>query len=200
MPIYDNDGSVNFKISKLYDNDGSTNHALAKLYDNDGTVNSPLYSNGVMLYDNGVINTEITGGLDTLYRTGGATVQYRATDMLLTYLNNPNLGNWSRAIVWTKNLVNIAGFSRLGVEFGTTGTLGEMWLLAGPMKSQPGYSADNPQLMPSLVAKGYTTSTGIFTIDLSEAPVGSYYLALMGKPENGWNKGGTATVTRFWLE
>ena len=49
MPIYDNNGTTNYEISKVYDNDGTSNYQIGKIFDHDGTNNYLTYTASVTL-------------------------------------------------------------------------------------------------------------------------------------------------------
>lgn len=149
----------------------------------------------LVLYENGVINTEVAGSLTTAGRTGGASIVFNETDIALSYKNDAtNYSHWSRAIVWTSNAVNLSEYSTLNVQYTTPSQLGQMHILINDTLFT---GDDNPQL--HVIKDVASTETGVLSMDVSEY-TGSYYLAFMGTPYGGWNYWGAANVTKFWLE
>lgn len=53
MSIHDNDGTSEYKFSKIHDNDGAAEYNLSKVYDNDGTAEKLLFSSSSTLYPGG---------------------------------------------------------------------------------------------------------------------------------------------------
>lgn len=199
MAVFDNDGLLLRRILSVWEDDGVLRHEISAAFDDDGALLHRVFSSGVPLYENGKENTELTGGLTASYCTGGGSVRMEADGIKLASEHNPALGYWSNAVVWTKNPVDVTGFSALHLAFsaGEAG-LGQMWLLAGPMRTQSDCGPDNPQNMSSLVGKVMSTAAGVLTLDLSEA-AGPQYLGFVNRPDGGWQRSGSAVVTKFWL-
>lgn len=66
----------------MYDNDGTTNSQIGKLYDNNGTTDSLIYTAEQVIYDAGVINTALVGGLTAYaYKPGTSSSTARKPDV-----------------------------------------------------------------------------------------------------------------------
>lgn len=115
MPIYDNDGATNYKISKVYDNDGATNYKLGKVYDNDGTTNYLVYSAKTPIVENSTGSYQLTKAKES-FIVNEAVVT--ATKNSLTV--KAGSGNTSGAIYYFP--LDIKGMKTLRVKANKTAT------------------------------------------------------------------------------
>lgn len=192
-PIYDNNGTTSYQIAKIYDHNGTTSTQIGKVYDHNGTTSSLIYTAETLLYENGTSNTSLIGGWDNR-STGGGSITFQSTYMQFSYYNDPNLNLWSHGIVYTKNKINCAGYTKLCLNMTNLSGNCEAYLIL----RNDIVNSDNPWY-GAVVASSAKTAAGILTLDLTSYQ-SSYYIAVDGRPNGSWYYNGSHRVDKVWLE
>lgn len=197
MPIYPIKGSTASAIQAINAGNATVSHRVARVNGFDGTANHLIYTADTPLYENGVTNSSLVS-FNTNHCTGGGAITFHGSFIQFSTYNDPNTNVWSRAMLWTSNKVNLAGYSTINVTASQTSAdvpFGQIWILIANNYS----STDNPQLQSWTVAKTYITSAGTCTLGLSGLQ-GEYFIGIMGAVDGSWNFYGNSLVSKIYLE
>lgn len=134
----------------------------------------------IIIYNNGVINTDFTGGLETFYSQSGSTVTYGSSDITIVSTS----GNVT--IVGSTNKIDVTAFKKLKIEVTSNNGTFQFGL-----SSEKGLDFFNNGISKTTV--GNVSSATTFEADINSVN-GLYYFAMRtGGPT-------TAKVTKIWLE
>lgn len=137
----------------------------------------------LILYDAGNQYTATTGGWGSSVESNGL-IEFRANNIYISG-NGNNGGDYARVAIFTKNKVNLSGYSRLNITVNVTK------VNYSHIPHQIGISDD--QNRQSFVAKTTDNTTGTKTLSLDISSYsGAYYVK--------YEMMGTGTVTKVWLE
>ena len=202
MPIYNGNGVTPDSIGKLFLANSASFDQIGKVYYHDGTTSSLVYSGELVLYENGVTNTDAVGASWDLSKKTSSISKITFQENNIYFFSNHSptadaASTWSRAIMWTRNKIDLSGYTTLNMQCGpdpNNGAFGQAWIFA-TSGSIPG--GDNPQNKDIPKIKG--TAAGVLTLDVSSL-TGEHYLGFMNTPDGSWYYSGRMYVPKIWLE
>lgn len=154
---------------------------------------STVYRAETVLYENGTINAEVTGGFIFTYSTGGAQVSFEESRIKFSCYQDPERGEWCHAIIWTGQKVDLTNATKICVD---GQLLSRNYLMYIHIRQTYPTRTDNPQYANISVS---STSPGILTMDVSDLS-GEYYIGVDGSVNGSWYYDSSSAVTRIWLE
>ena len=202
MPIYNGNGVTPDSIGKLFLANSTGFDQISKVYYHDGTTSSLVYSGELVLYENGVTNTDVVGtSWDLSKKTSSMSkITFQTSNIYFSSQHIPDadaVSTWSRAVMWTRNKIDLSDYAALNMQCDpdpSGAAFGQAWVFATSGSIPTG---DNPQNKDIPKIKG--TAGGVLTLDVSSL-TGEHYLGFMNTPDGSWYASGRMYVSKIWLE